>query len=120
MGNSLENVTDAATQFSRDVKDSVVELGKSMGRKIDTARAQTSGALSDAAATVRHASARMDVLAGGAASGLDAAATVVKKADAKSLRRGLGKLAGNNLAATILAGIILGYFVGAAFGRKSA
>jgi len=120
MGNTLKDVAETATDFSRDVKDSVVEFGKSMGGKIDTARARTGEALTSAAASVRQASAKMDVLAGSAAHNLDAAATAVKKADARRVRRGLGKFASNNLTATVVGALVLGYLVGAAFGRKSA
>jgi hypothetical protein len=120
MGKALENVTETATGFGRDVKDSVVEFGRSMGGKIDTARARTGDALSNAAASVREASARIDVLAGSAAHSLDAAGSVVKEANLNSVRRGLRRFAGNNLTATVMAAIVLGYFIGAAFGRKSA
>jgi len=120
MGNTLKDVAATASDFGRDVKDSVVEFGKSAGRKIDTARARTGEALSDAAASVRHASARIDVLAGSAASSLDTAATTVKQASLKNARRGLRKFAGNNLAATVMAAVVLGYLIGAAFGRKRA
>jgi hypothetical protein len=120
MGNTLNDVVETATKMGRDVKDSVVEFEKSAERKIDTARGQTGDVLRHAAASVRQASARMDVLAGSAASGLDAAATAVKEADFKSLRSGLRRFGQNNLTATVLAAIAVGYLMGAAFGRRSA
>jgi len=120
MGNTLKDAAETATDFGRDVKDSVLEFGKSAGRKIDTARTRTGDVLSNAAASVRQASAKIDVIAGSAAHSLDAAATAVKKANAKRVRRGLWRFAGNNLTATIVGALVLGYFIGAACGRKGA
>jgi hypothetical protein len=62
----------------------------------------------------------MDVLAGGAASSLDAAASAVKEADFKSVRSGLRRFGQSNLTVTVLAAIAVGYLIGAAFGRRSA
>ena len=120
MGNALKDVTETATHIGRDVKHSLVEFGKSAGRKFDTARVQTGGALSDAAASVRHASAKIDALADNTASSLDAAAKAVKKASFKNAGRRVRRFAGNNLTATFMAAMILGYFVGSAIGHRRA
>jgi hypothetical protein len=120
MATTAKDVADAAMNMSRDVKDSVVEFSKSAGRKIDTAREQTGDALREAAATVRQGSARIDVLAGSAASHLDAAATAVKDANLKSVSTGLRRFGQNNLLATVLAAVAVGYLVGSALNRPSA
>ena len=120
MGNALKDVTETATHIGRDVKHSLVEFGKSAGRKIDTARVQTGDALSDAAASVRHASSRIDALADNTASSLDAAAKAVKKARIKNVGRGVRRFAGNHLTATFLAATILGYFVGSTIAHRRA
>jgi hypothetical protein len=103
MATTLKDAPEAATNMSRDVKDSVVEFSKSAGRKIDTAREQTSEALREAASSVRQGSARLDVLAGSAASRLDAAATAVKDASFNSVCTGLRRFGQNNLTATVVA-----------------
>jgi len=92
MATTIKDVTEAAANVSRDVKDSVVEFSKSAGRKIDTARELTGEALRDAASSVRQGSARIDVLAGSTASRLDAAATAVKDANFKSVCTGLRRI----------------------------
>jgi len=120
MANTLKDVTEAATNMSRDVKDSVVEFGKSAGRKIDTAREQTGDALREAASSVRQGSARIDVLAGSAASRLDAAATALKEANFNSVCTGVRRFAQNNLTATVVAAIAIGYLVGSARNRPKA
>jgi hypothetical protein len=120
MANTLKDVTEAATNMSRDVKDSVVEFGKSAGRKIDTAREQTGDALREAASSVRQGSARIDVLAGSAASRLDAAATALKEANFNSVCTGVRRFAQNNLTATVVAAIAIGYLVGSALNRPKA
>jgi len=121
MEHTLNEVADSAAAMGRNVKDSVVEFGKSASRKIDTVREHSGDSLRDLASSLRQASARMHVLAGSAASSLDAAATAVKKADFQDIRSGMRRLAQNNLAATVLAAIALGYFIASALNRgKSA
>ena len=114
---TLKDVTDAAANVSRDVKDSVVEFSKSAARKIDTAREQTAGALREAASSVRQGSARMDVVAGSTASRLDSAATAVKEANFKSVFTGLRRFGQNNFTATVVAAMAIGYLVGSAMSR---
>lgn len=119
MVNKLKDVADAATSMSRDVKDSVVEFGKSAARKIDTAREQTGEALHSAASSMREGSARMDVFAGSAASRLDSAASAVKEADLNSVCTGLRRFAQNNVTATVLFAVAIGYLAGSALGRRN-
>ena len=114
MATTIKDVTEAAANVSRDVKDSVVEFSKSAGRKIDTARELTGEALRDAASSVRQGSARIDVLAGSTASRLDAAATAVKDANFKSVCTGLRRIGQNNLTATVVAAMAIGYLAGSA------
>jgi hypothetical protein len=95
----------------------VVEFSKSAGRKIDTARELTGEALRDAASSVRQGSARIDVLAGSTASRLDAAATAVKDANFKSVCTGLRRIGQNNLTATVVAAMAIGYLAGSALNR---
>ena len=117
MATTIKDVTEAAANMSRDVKDSVVEFGKSAGRKIDTARELTGEALREAASSVRQGSARIDVLAGSTASRLDAAATAVKDANFNSVGSGLRRIGQNNLTATVVAAMAIGYLVGSALNR---
>ena len=118
MATTIKDVTEAAANMSRDVKDSVVEFSKSAGRKIDTARELTGEALREAASSVRQGSARIDVLAGSTASRLDAAATAVKDANFKSVGRGLRRFGQNNLTVTVVAAMARGYLAGSALTRS--
>jgi len=119
MATTLKDVTDSALDLGRDVKDSAEQFGRAASGKIDTAREQASGALRDAAASVRKGSARIDVMAGSAASRLDAAATAVKDADMKSVSAGVRRFGQNNLGATVAFAVAFGFLVGSAFRRSN-
>ena len=107
----------AAADTAQDVKDSVVEFGRSAGRKMEEARDHTSGALHQAASSVRQGSARIDVLAAGAASRLDATASFVKDADLKGISASLRRFGRNHLTEVLIAAVAVGYLAGSAFNR---
>ena len=106
-----------AAETANDVKDSVVEFGRSAGRKIEEVRDQTSGALHGAASSVRQGSARIDVLAADAASRLDAPSSFVKDADLKGVSDSLRRFGRNHLTGVLIAAVAVGYLAGSAFNR---
>jgi hypothetical protein len=112
MASTIRDAAATAGDFGRDVKDSIAEFGRSASGKIDTAREQTSDALRGAAASVRQGSAKLDVLAGSAASRLDAAATAVKDTDLQSLGAGLRRFGQRHLTGIVLGAIAVGYLAG--------
>jgi hypothetical protein len=117
MATNLKDVAASALEMGRDVKDSVAQLARSTSVKIDTAREQTSDTLHSAAESVRRGSARLDVLAGGAASRLDTAATTVKDADFKGLCASARRFGQNNLTLTLLVAAAAGLWAGLALSR---
>jgi hypothetical protein len=117
MATTLKEAAATALDTGRDVKDSVVEFVRSAGGKIDTARDQTGDALHAAAASVRKGSAKIDVMAGDAASRLDTTASFVKDADLKGLSDGVRRFGQSNLTLTVLVAAAAGLWVGLALGR---
>jgi len=117
MATNLKDVAASAVEIGRDVKDSVLEFGRSASEKIDTAREQASGTLHTAAESVRKGSARLDVLAGGAASRLDNAASTVKDADFKGLCTSARRFGQNHLTLTLLVAAAAGVWAGLALSR---
>jgi hypothetical protein len=120
MATTLKDVAATALDTGREVKDTVVEFVRSASGKIDTARDQTGDALHAAAASVRKGSAKIDVMAGDAASRLDSTATFVKDADLKGLSAGMRQFGQSNLALTVLIAAAAGLWVGLALGRTRA
>jgi hypothetical protein len=117
MSNTLNDVTESATSMSRDVKDSVVEFGRAAARKIDTAREHSGEVLREVASSLRQASARMDVLAGSAASSLDTAAEAVRDVNLQRFGAGIKRFGQRNITATVLVAIAAGFFVASALHR---
>ena len=103
---SLKAVAETATEFGKQAKESVEELGRSASKRLDEARDETGGALHTAASSVRATGRQGCEAIGGIANNtadkLDAAATYVEDHDLRraysGLRRfaaGIGFLAGS-------------------------
>jgi ElaB/YqjD/DUF883 family membrane-anchored ribosome-binding protein len=120
---SFRNLTDAASELGKDAKDSVEELGRSAGRKLDNARDETADALHDAASTVRRTgrqgSDAIDNLAKGAADRLDATATYVEDHDLEDAFNGLRKFARRHLTGSLVFAAAVGFLAGAALNRAT-
>jgi hypothetical protein len=117
MATSLKHVAATAIDVSRDVKHSVERFGKTAGRKIDSARDQTGGALHAVASSMRRSSAKVEVLGRNAAKRLDTAASFVENADFKRLYRGLRGFAKEHPTLTLLAGTVAGCWAGSTLSR---
>jgi hypothetical protein len=120
MANTLRDVAATALETGREVKDSVAGFVRSATGKIDTARDQTGEALHAVAASVRRGSAKVDVMAGDAASRLDTTASFVEGADLKGLSAGVRQFGQNNLTFTVLVAAAAGLWVGLALSRTRA
>jgi hypothetical protein len=118
---SLKTVTDAVSELGNDAKESVDELGRSAGRKLDDARGETAGALHSAASSVRRSgrqgSEAIDNLARGTADRLDATASYVDNHDLGDLFVGLRKFGRKHLTGSLVVAVAMGFLAGAALTR---
>jgi ElaB/YqjD/DUF883 family membrane-anchored ribosome-binding protein len=119
----IRTLTESASELGKEPKESVEELGRSAGRKLDEARDETGAALHTAASTVRktgrQGSKAIDDLATGAADRLDATATYVEDHDLSDALAGLRRFGGRHLAGSLVAAAALGFFAGSALSRAA-
>jgi ABC-type transporter Mla subunit MlaD len=118
---SLKTLTDAASELGKDARESLEELGRSAGRKLDDARDETAGALHSAASSVRRtgrrSSAAIDTLAAGAADRLDATGSYIDNHDLQDAFNGLRKFGRRHLAGSLVFAAAIGFLAGAALSR---
>jgi len=114
---TLKSAAETALELGREVKESVVEMGRSAGQKIGDARDQASGALHEAAHSVRHSSAKIENLAKGTARRLDATASFVEDFNTKNASVALRRFAKNHSTAVLLTAAAIGFMSGFALGR---
>jgi len=107
---SLKTVTDAASEFGKDAKES-----------LDNAREQTAGALyttaSSARRTGRQGSEVIDNLASGAADRLDATASYIEDHDLRKVVRDLRAFGRRHLTGSLVFAVAIGFLAGAALNR---
>ena len=117
----IRTLTESASKLGNEAKESVEELGRAAGRKLDEARDETGAALHTAASTVRktgrQGSQAIDNLASGAADQLDATATYVEDHDLRDALTGLRRFGRRHLAGSLVAAAALGFFAGSALSR---
>jgi len=120
---SLRSLTDAASELGKDAKDSVEELARSAGKKLDEAQDDTAGALHTAAtsvrATGRKGSAAIDNLACGTADRLDATADFVEEYKLRDVVAGLRKFGRSHVAGTVVCAAAVGFLAGAGLQRAA-
>jgi len=118
---TLRTVTDAASEFGKDAKESLEELGRSAGGRLDDARDDTVDALHTAASSVRRTgrqgSEAIDNLATGAADRLDATASYVEDHDLQDVLNGLRRFGRRHLTGSLVVAAAIGFLAGAAFNR---
>jgi ABC-type transporter Mla subunit MlaD len=118
---SLKTLTDAASELGKDAKESVEELGRSAGKRLDDAREETAGALHTAASstrrTGRQGSEAIDNLATGAADRLDATASYIEDPDLRKTFRDLRKFGRQHLTGSLVFAVAIGFLAGAALNR---
>jgi hypothetical protein len=112
-----------ASELGKEAKESVEELGRSAGRKMDAVRGETGAALHTAACSVRGAGAEgsgaIDDLATGTADQLDAAASFVENHDLKDVFTSLRMYAHRHLTGSLVAAAVVGIFAGSALRRAT-
>lgn len=120
---SLKAFTDAASELGREAKESVAELGRSTGGKLDDARDQTAGALHATASSVRstgrQGSAAIGNLATGTADRLDATASYLDNHELGDLVGGLRKFGRRHLTETLVFAAAIGFVAGVALNRAT-
>jgi hypothetical protein len=118
---SLKTLTDAASELGKDAKESVEELGRSAGRRLDDAREETADALHTAASsarrTGRQGSEAIDNLATGAADRLDATASYIEDRDLRDVFIDLRRFGRRHLTGSLVFAVAIGFFAGAALNR---
>jgi hypothetical protein len=120
---TLKTLTEAATEFGKETKESVEEFGRSAGRSLDAARDETGDALHAAASSVRatgrKSSAAIDNLTAGAADRLDETASYVENHDLSDALTGLRRFARRHLTGSLVAAVAVGFVAGAALNRAA-
>ena len=120
---NLRTVTETASELGKEAKDSMEELGRSAGRKLDEARDETGSALHAAASSVRtngrRGSEAIDNLATGAADRLDRTASYVEDNDLRSVMTGIRKYSRRHPTRSLLAAAAIGFLAGSALSRMT-
>ena len=120
---TLRTFTDTASELGKEAKESVEELGRSAGRKLDQARDDTGDALHAAASSVRttgrKGSEAIDNLATGAADRLDVTASYVEDHDLRDAFTGLRRFGQRHLTGSLVAAAAVGFLAGSAICRAT-
>jgi len=120
---TLKTVTETASELGKEAKESFDELVRSAGRRLDSARDETGGALHAAASSVRatgrQGSEAIDNLTTGAADRLDATASYIEDHDLRDVLNGLRRFARRHLTGSLVAAVALGFLAGSALSRIS-
>jgi hypothetical protein len=121
--NTLKTATDTVTEAGRNALETLEEIGKMPGRKLDEVREETAGALHAAASSVRRtgrrSSAAIDDFATGAAGRLDTAGCFVKDHDLKGVMKTLDRFGRSHLAISLTSAAVLGVLAGSALSRAT-
>ena len=120
---TLKTMTETASELGKEAKESIEELGRSAGRKLDKARDETGEALHTAASSVRTTGRQgceaIDDLATGAADRLDATASYVEDHDLRDVFTGLRGFARRHLTGSLVAAVAVGFLAGSAICRAT-
>ncbi len=112
---NIRTLTEKASELGTGAKESMNELGRSAGRKLDEAREDTGDALHSAASSVRATGDAIDNFTTGAADRLDATASYVEDHDLKGVFADLRKFGRRHMTGSLVAAAVIGFFVGSAF-----
>jgi len=118
---TLRTLTETASELGKDARESIEDLSRSAGKRLDDARDETADALHTAATSVRRTgrqgSEAIDNIATGAADRLDATASYVEDHDLKDVYNGLRRFGRRHLTGTVVAAAAVGFLAGAALNR---
>lgn len=120
---NLETVTETAPEFGKEAQESMEELGRSAGRRLDKAREETGAALHTAASSVRttgrQGSEAIDNLATSAADQLDATASYIEDHDLRAAFTSLRRFGRRHPAGSLVAAVAIGFLAGSALCRAT-
>jgi hypothetical protein len=120
---TLRTLTETASELGKEAKESVEELGRSAGRKLDQARDDTGDALHAAASSVRStgrkSSDAIDNCSTRTADRLDATASYIEDHDLRDAFTGLRKFARRHLTGSLVAAVAVGFLAGSAICRAT-
>lgn len=118
---TLEALTETASDFGKQTRESIEELGRSAGRKLDEARDETGAALHSSASSVRStghdSSAAIDNCSTHTADRLDATASYIEDHDLGDAVTGLRRFARRHLTGSVVAAAAIGVLAGAFLSR---
>ena len=120
---TLKTVTETAPEFGNEAQESMAELGRSAGRRLDEAREETGAALHTAASSVRttgrQGSEAIDNLATGTADRLDATASYIEDHDLKAALTSLRRFGRRYPTGSLVAAAAIGFLAGSALCRAT-
>lgn len=118
---TIQTLNEEASEPGNAAKESIEELQRSAGRKLDAARDETADAIHAAASSVlatgHQGSQAIDNIAGKAADRLDATASYVEDHDLSDAFTGLRRFCRRHLNGSLLAAVALGFVAGSALTR---
>ena len=118
---TLRTLTENAVEHGKETKESLEELGRSAGRRLDQARDETGDALHSAASSVRktgrQGSAAIDDCSTRTADRLDATASFIEDHDLGDALTGLQKFARRHLTGALVAAAVIGFLAASALSR---
>lgn len=114
---------ETASNLGTEAKESIEELGRSAGRRMDEAREETGGALHAAASCVRktgrQSTEAIDNLATGTADRLDATASYIEDHDLRDALTGLRRFGRKHLTGSLVVAGAIGFLAGSALSRAT-
>ena len=120
---TLKTVTETAPEFGNEAQESMAELARSAGRRLDEAREETGAALHTAASSVRttgrQGSEAIDNLANGAADQLDATASYIEDHDLRDVFTSLGRFGRRHPTGSLVVAAAIGFLAGSALCRAT-
>ena len=120
---NLKTVAETAPEFCTETQESMAELRRSAGRKLDEAREETGAALHTAASSVRttgrQGSEAIANLATGTADRLDATASYIEDHDLNAVFTSLRRFGRRHPTGSLVAAAAIGFLAGSALCRAT-
>ena len=120
---TLRTLTETASELGKEAKESIEELGRSAGKRLDEARDETGDALHSAASTVRktgrQGSAEIDDCTTRTAKKLDSTASFIEDHDLGDAFNGLRRFARRHLTGSLVASAAIGFLAASALSRAT-
>jgi ElaB/YqjD/DUF883 family membrane-anchored ribosome-binding protein len=118
---NLKTVTETASELGKEARESIEQLGRSAGRRLDEARDETGDALHSAASSIRRTgrqgSAAIDNCSTRTADRLDATASYIEDHDLGDALTGIKRFARRHLTASLAVAVATGFLAGSVLSR---